>query len=215
MDYSVLAKYGQYKHDIFSKLGFPFEAGKLLLDVGCGDGTDAEIFAKVFGLTVYGIDQYAHSNLINVPEMQFKNCSVYNILHPTGMFDYVFLHDLLHHVDEKQQLPENHYKALREIKRVCKDGGTIIIVEANRFNPIFYPHMVLMEGHNNFTQKYFCELVRNVFPNAQFSFFESHFYPARFLSFFRKYEKLMECYAPKKFLAYNIAIVTNRLFLNV
>lgn len=37
-------KYGQYKNDIFNKLGFSFEKGKKILDVGCGDGSDGKIF---------------------------------------------------------------------------------------------------------------------------------------------------------------------------
>ena len=43
-----LSKYGQYKHDFFNKLAFTFNSGKNLLDVGCGDGIDMDIFVDIF-----------------------------------------------------------------------------------------------------------------------------------------------------------------------
>ena len=39
-----ISQYGQYKDDFFNKLDFNFEKGKKILDVGCGDGSDAKIF---------------------------------------------------------------------------------------------------------------------------------------------------------------------------
>ena len=49
--------------------------------------------------------------------------------------------------------------ALAEYRRVLKPGGSALIVEANRYNPIFYPHMTLALGHEHFTRRRFRALV--------------------------------------------------------
>ena len=204
------SKYGQYKKDIFNKLNFNFEAGKKILDVGCGDGSDAKIFINELRLDTYGIDIYEHEDIKNINNFNFRKAEIYKIPFQNNVFDYVFLHDVLHHIDEKNQGYENHINGLREVKRVCKSNGQIIILEANRYNPLFYPHMVLIRGHNHFTQKYFQRIITDVFKNVEFKSFEAHLYPKKFLSVFKIYEKIMES-VPffKKFLAYNLAIIKN------
>ena len=59
-------KYGQYKNDVFNKIGIDFKKGRKLLDVGYGDGSDAESFIKEFGLDTYGIDIYEHKNIKDI-----------------------------------------------------------------------------------------------------------------------------------------------------
>ena len=126
-----------------------------------------------------------------------------------NIFDYVFLHDVLHHIDEPKQRREKHIDGLRELRRVCKKGGFIIIVEANRYNLLFYPHMTLMKGHEHFKQSYFIDIIKELFKNdsIQFRFFEAHLYPPRFLKMFKVYEKVIEKFSfLEPFLAYNVAI---------
>ncbi len=202
-----LLPFGQYKKDLFCKLGFDFVRGKKILDIGCGDGSDAEIFANVMGLDVYGIDVYKNERIDKINGLKFKMAGVQNIPFEDGMFDYVFLHDVLHHVDEQHQSREQHRAGLLEIKRVTKAGGNVIVVEGNRYNPLFYPHMVKMCGHDHWRQSYFIKTINEVYENANFKFFECHFYPARYLWFWKIYEGLMERFSPKCFLAYNVAII--------
>jgi ubiquinone/menaquinone biosynthesis C-methylase UbiE len=206
-----LEKYGQYKNDIFRKLGFTFESGKKILDCGSGDGTDAVIFIEEFGLDAYGIDIFEHENVKNIKGFKFRKAEagIYKIPFEDGFFDYVFSHDVLHHIDEASQSYDNHIKGLKELLRVCKKGGHIIIVEGNRFNPLFYPHMVKMRGHNHFKQSYFKTIVNAAFAgnHIEFKFFEAHLYPSAMLGLFKIYEFLMEKIMPKVFLAYNAAII--------
>jgi len=205
-----LSKYGQYKKDIFEKLNVNFIAGNKILDLGCGDGSDAEIFLNEYKLDVYGTDIYEHEKIKKIKGLTFEKGGICKIPFKDSVFDYVFLHDVLHHIDEKGQRRSKHIAGLKELKRVCKKGGTIIIVEGNRYNPLFYPHMVKMLGHNHFKQSYFSKIVSFIFPNAKFKYFEAHLYPERFISFWKSYEYIMENIIPKYFLSYNTAIINNK-----
>lgn len=206
--FSIRGAKNQYKNDFFKKLAFPFEKGKKILDVGCGDGTDALIFIKEYGLKSYGIDIYEHENIKRF-KLNFKPGSIKQIPYDPESFDYAFTHDVFHHVDGKRQRGEELIKALGELRRVCKRGGYIIIVEGNRYNPLFYPHMVLIGRHNHFRQSYFKKIINKVFgkDDVRFQFFEAHLYPKGLIFLFKIYEYLMERFSPKQFLAYNAAII--------
>lgn len=200
----------QYTRDIFSKLAFKFKKGKKLLDVGCGPGADANIFIEKYGLKVHAMDVYKHEDIKNIKGLSFKKASIYKLPYKDNSFDYVYLHDVLHHIDEENQSYDKHIKGLKELKRVCKKDGTIIILEANRFNPLSYPHMVLMRGHNHFRQIYFKKIVRDAFVDVKFKYFEAHFYPPTLLKIFKIYEKIMEKLSfLRPFIMYNVAIIKN------
>lgn len=201
-------KYGQYKSDLFRKLNLNFTKHRKLLDVGCGDGTDSRIFINEFKLNVYGIDVYKDDNIGSIKNLIFKKASILKIPYEKNSFDYVFSHDVFHHIDESKQDYRKHIKSLLELKRVCKENGYIIIVEANRYNPLFYFHMVKLMGHEHFKKSYFEKIIRDVFSNVRFNSFEVHYYP--FLrTLWYAYEFLMENFSPKRFLAYNVAVIKN------
>lgn len=202
-------KGNQYKNDIFRKLNFNFNAGMKLLDVGCGDGSDAEIFVNNYGVEVFGID-VNEIDILKFNNFKYAKESIYMLPYFDSSFDYVFLHDVLHHIDEPLQRKSFHENGLKEVRRVCKNDGKVIIIEANRYNPLFFPHMTLMNKHDHFTQKYFIKLIKNIFTEdfIEFKFFEAHFYPKASTIFFRLYEYLMEnIWLLRQFLAYNVCII--------
>lgn len=204
----VTSSENQYKMDFFRKLRFDFQKGKTILDVGCGDGGDGRIFNQSYELTVYGTDIYKHKNIMSSP-MRFKLGGIFHIPFHGRQFDYVFTHDVLHHIDEPLQRKSKHLLGLRKLRLACKIHGYLIVVEANRFNPLFYPHMVRMLGHAHFSQTYFKKIIRESFPKdrIKFNFFEAHLYPPHWLEVFRIYEYIMEHLMPKVFIAYNAAII--------
>lgn len=199
----------QYRRDTFRKMNLPLKSAKRILDVGCGDGDDCRVFIKHYKLQTYGIDVYKSKKIKDIERLKFKKASIFKIPFRDNFFDYVYLQNVLHHVDEPKQRTKMHAAALQELKRVCKKGGLIIILEGNRYNPLFYPHMVRMEKHDHFTQRYFCKLIGNVFENFKIKHFESHVYPPSLLPIFRIYDWFMDNISPKQFRAYNFAVIKN------
>jgi len=205
----MIKKYSQYKNDLFNKLNLKFQKGKKLLDVGCGNGLDAKILKKEYGLKVYASDVYKDREF-TYKDIPFKIGSVYILPYEANSFDYLFLHDVLHHIDEPRQRRMKHVSALEELRRICRKGGKIVIVEGNRYNPLFYPHMVKMRRHDHWKQSYFKSVIQSVFKSdkVEFRFFEAHHYPQKLLLLFKIYEKIMERFSPVQFLAYNVSIIT-------
>lgn len=204
-----LSDYNQYRQDLFKKINFHFKRNKKMLEIGCGDGLDSEVLRDVYGVEVLATDVYKHE-LIEEREVNFELADVTNLPFKDESFDYVYLLDVLHHIDEEEQSREEHDKAFKEIYRVLKPEGYAVIVEANRYNPLFYPHMVRMLGHDHFTHSYFSEIVNENFDNVSINCFETHFYPFGPMKMWRMYEWLMEHLAPRELLAYNVAIVEKK-----
>lgn len=170
-------KHSQLIIDTFNKIDFRFKKGKKILDIGCGSGEYLRYFDKKYNLNIYGVDTYQDLNIKNISNIKFQIGSIYNLPFKIEYFDYVFLHDVLHHVDEKKQRIKKHLEALKQIKRVTKKKGHIIIIEANRYAPLTYLNMVLIKKHDHFSQKYFKYIINKSFSKSQiikFIFFEAH-----------------------------------------
>lgn len=110
--------------------------GMRVLDVGCGLGYAAAQYAKRNDVEAHGID-YAENMIIgakdlllkNFPEVasrvQFRHASVMELPYPDAHFDVVTSHRcLMALLDwDKQKV------ALREIHRVLKPGGVLVLME--------------------------------------------------------------------------------------
>ncbi len=161
----------EFQRTVFKQVGVNVPPQARVLDLGCGNGVDAEWFAERASETV-GIDLAANERWrqIGRPGLSFGVGNAQALEFTDRCFDLVFLKDVLHHA----QSPE---RVLREALRVCKPGGMVYVVEGNRFNPLLYVHMTLMLGHQHFRRHAFQSLVRRVFPHARFLHFEAHVYP--------------------------------------
>ena len=109
----------QYTYDLHKKLAYDFKIGKKLLDVGCGTCVDSYILKKNYGLDVYSTDIYRHEN-VDLFNLNFKEGSILKLPYENKSFDYVFIHDVLHHVDEEYQSFDIHIKAMLELKGFVK-----------------------------------------------------------------------------------------------
>ncbi|MFH1896443.1 MAG: class I SAM-dependent methyltransferase [bacterium] len=156
-----------------------------VLDIGCGEGREARLLAswgnKVTAVDVAKSKEWGQAptgvifEIGNGEQLKFKDRS----------FDLVFSKDALHHT-------KNPKNMLLEAGRVCKKGGKVVFVEANRYNPISFLHMTHYLGHNHFTQKSFKQMVKPIFPKSQLGSFEAHYYPflpPALLSFLAKVEQ--------------------------
>lgn len=197
-----------YRKKILSKISMQINNHQKILDIGCGDGGDCELLSEN-AKEVMGIDIELHPNWTEIQKrkcnVDFQVADACNLPFPDDVFDIVFEKDVLHHI-------QNHKKALKEIVRVTKTGGRVIIVEANRYNPIFYLHMTLMKGHQHFTPHYLKQLIASLYKeDATFISAESRVYPIKsrpILRLIHIVEDLLERMPlVNNYLCYNIAVV--------
>ncbi|HEX6357322.1 class I SAM-dependent methyltransferase [Actinophytocola sp.] len=100
--------------------------GKKVLEIGLGQGAESEQLIRR-GARWSGLDLTAESvarvsarlALRDLPYDDLKQGSALEIPYPTGSFDFVFSHGVLHHIPDI-------LTAQKEIHRVLKPGGTLV-----------------------------------------------------------------------------------------
>lgn len=119
------------------------QAGRSLLDVGCGPGTiTVDLAARLHPGQVVGIDVSAEivgraSALARdegVKNVRFQTGDVYSLDFPDESFDIVHAHQVLQHV-------ANPVAAMREIRRVLKPGGVLGARDADYGGVVWYPEL--------------------------------------------------------------------------
>jgi ubiquinone/menaquinone biosynthesis C-methylase UbiE len=183
------------------KLGFTFHGDEAVLDAGCGDGGVARLLLERVS-EVVAIDVQPSEGWHDEPGLSFLVADAEQLPFGAASFDLVHSKDSLHHMDS----PE---RALAEYRRVLRPAGAALIVEANRFNPLFYPHMTLALGHEHFTRRRFHDLVAGAFPLVRFGAFEAHYVPGldHALGLQDTVEEGLEQLAPfEPLLSYNFAV---------
>jgi ubiquinone/menaquinone biosynthesis C-methylase UbiE len=191
----------RYRVRCIDKLQHTFRGDESLLDAGCGDGGVARLLRQRVR-EVVAVDVEASPTWREEPGLTFTVADAEQLPFADASFDLVHSKDSLHHME----LPE---RALAEYRRVLKPHGSALIVEANRYNPIFYPHMTLALGHEHFTRRRFRALVSAVFPDARFGAFEAHYVPrlGRALALQNFVEEALERFPPARpLLSYNFAL---------
>ena len=126
-------------------IGFDRYAGKRLIEIGFGTATDLLQFARG-GALVSGIDLTPRSieiarrrfEVYGVPgEFAIGDCE--NLSFPDSSFDVAYSFGVLHHTPDTQ-------RAVREIHRVLKPGGTAIVMLYNRRSLYYWGSIVLGHG---------------------------------------------------------------------
>jgi ubiquinone/menaquinone biosynthesis C-methylase UbiE len=187
----------------FSKLALVHS--DIIADIGCGDGGDCALLlhkaTQVVGMDIEPNPNWREKHKGKVAYLIGDAANLQFV--DTG-FDLVFEKDMLHHVTDP-------LKVLKELFRVTKKGGYLICVEGNRYNPILYFHMTMLNGHEHFTKAFLRKLVSQVTEDFILFSTESHVYPADkkfILNFVYAFNNMLEV-VPflRDYLSYNIVIV--------
>jgi len=149
---------------------------KLVIDVGCADGGYLPLLSTYLNTPlVIGVDvsqkELRLSKLYETcPNSAYAQADVTALPFSTSTFDIIFSKDLLHHLSYPS-------KALKEFRRVLKSNGTMVIIEADRDNPLM--RMYIGHGHNHYTLKQLSALMErtelNGFRVEQVTAYPHHF----------------------------------------
>lgn len=114
------------------------DASKQVLEIGCGTGRNAWLLAKKTGMNIVGSDLCAPfieeaKDAFSLPNLRYEVLDFNDAgVSEARRYDYVvgngILHHLYHHLDE----------ALGKIHGLLKDGGKIVFLEPNLYNPYVY-----------------------------------------------------------------------------
>jgi SAM-dependent methyltransferase len=105
--------------------------GMTVLELGCGIGSFTRELARS-GAEIVAIDvspellEIANANC-SATNVQYQIQNAYTLSYPESAFDSVVGSSVLHHLEVE--------KALRDVYRVLKPGGTIYFTEPNMLNP--------------------------------------------------------------------------------
>jgi SAM-dependent methyltransferase len=102
-----------------------------LLVVGCGSGVEAAILAKGLNTRVTGVDIQADFDARARELVELYQADARKLPFPDGSFDVVYSYHALEHIPEP-------VRAIREVARVLRFGGSYFIGTPNRSRVIGY-----------------------------------------------------------------------------
>ncbi len=118
-----------------------FPAGSLLLEAGCGVGAQTKIMAPMnpdsrFVSVDLSADSVADARALieslAIPNVQFSQADLFNLPFADDQFDGIVVCFVLEHLSDPK-------RALTELKRVLKPGGTLMAIEGDHGSTFFYP----------------------------------------------------------------------------
>jgi SAM-dependent methyltransferase len=118
-----------------------YPAGVSVLEAGCGVGAQTAILTRRSPEAEFtSIDMSRESVLqacklnggLHTSKVRFLQSNIYNLPFADSCFDHVFICFVLEHL-------ENPLKALSEIKRVLKSGGSVTAIEGDHNSFIWQP----------------------------------------------------------------------------
>lgn len=124
-------------------VGFERWSGRDVLEAGCGIGTDGARFsaagARYTGLDATGSALALARRRFALDDLpgRFVAGSVTRLPFPDESFDLVFSHGVVHHVDDTGA-------AVRELHRVLRPGGTLLVMVYHRRSFNYYVTVMLV-----------------------------------------------------------------------
>lgn len=139
-----------HRYDVYAPwmretMEFANFAGKDLLEVGCGMGTDLLQFARG-GANVTGLDYTPRS--VEISRRRFEVYGVpgrfvlgdaENLAFPDATFDVVYSNGVLHHTPDTQ-------RAIDEVHRVLRPGGVAKVMLYNKSSIYYWLHLMFRYG---------------------------------------------------------------------
>ena len=113
------------------------QEGSLILDIPCGRGFYLNMFRYVSKCRLIGADldrdviYKARENVGHLPDLILNHASIYELPYPDNTFDAAILSEVLEHLDDD-------VSALKEIYRVLKPGGVVVITVPNANYPFLW-----------------------------------------------------------------------------
>jgi len=124
--------------------------GCRILEIGCGCGTES-IWLGLLGASVLGIDlqrdrlnvanarlEHTKAELNLAPDVEFRMTSVFDTMQ-SGPFDIVWMEQAFHHIEPRTDFIEL-------LTKLVSPDGTIVISEANAWNPLIQLQLLLQRG---------------------------------------------------------------------
>src|ERR1044071_8433796 len=141
---------------------------KTILDLGCGTGRFSEALANRFDAEVVGLDpskkmlEQARKKLRD-PRIRYELGRGEEIPLPKNSVDLIFMSMVFHHFNDPTL-------AVREIRRVLRDGGTVFLRAGTRERISSYPYVDFFLDSRRILEECLSSstLVRNVFETAGF-----------------------------------------------
>ncbi len=131
-----------WMHDYFQ---FEKFAGKRVLEIGVGLGTDLVQFGKA-GAFCHGIDitdkhllSTARNFAVRGLNVELKKCDATEISYPDNTFDAVYSFGVIHHIP-------NAERVFAEIFRVLKPGGTLYVGLYYKYSAFHIISKLLLQG---------------------------------------------------------------------
>ena len=138
-------RYQEYAPWMRAVMGFDRYAGRRLLEVGCGMGTDLAQFARagsrVCGtdLTLRSLEIARHRFALDGLSGQFLSCDAEALPFPPESFEVVYSNGVLHHTPDTA-------KAIEEIYRVLMPGGTAMVMLYHRHSLYYWGRLFFWFG---------------------------------------------------------------------
>lgn len=116
-------------------------AGSLILEAGCGVGSQTKIIAPnnpgsrfiSIDISKESLDQ---ARLLaknqKISNVTFEQADIYSLPYPADYFDHVFVCFVLEHLPDPPG-------ALRKLRQVIKTGGSIMVIEGDHGSTYFHP----------------------------------------------------------------------------
>ncbi len=118
-----------------------YPAGSHVLEAGCGTGAQTIILAKNSpGALITSVDlsddslQQAEKKIRQegITNVTFRQGDIFQLPFAPGSFDHIFVCFVLEHLDQPG-------RALRQLRPLLKEGGTITVIEGDHGSTFFHP----------------------------------------------------------------------------